>query len=248
MLRVSRDVTGQGQRHHRAFWARRFWGEGHGIAGSWSVERVRGGHGADLRGSGPDPQGGGRGVVEAAVDGLDAPPADGVRPVALQTDKRTGHGMHTDRPGGVQVCDRGGGVRDPWESPSCLTHPNMKEPCLINSSGLQRCGIVDGHALRILLHQHSQVWGAAYFMRRRKGWMAQAHQKAWRPCTTLPTPPKFRCADFLKDEIPPSPRRRRSERIRTYLSGTSVPCQHGAFSHFFRLFSTFGLIHQNVVT
>ena len=34
----------------------------------------------------------------------------------------------------------------------------------------------------------------------------------------------------------------------TYLSGTSVPCQHGAFSHFFRLFSTFGLMHQNVVT
>ena len=38
-------------------------------------------------------------------------------------------------------------------------------------------------------------------------------------------------------------------RTRTeYLSGTSVPCQHGAFSHFFRLFSTFGLMHQNVVT
>ena len=33
-----------------------------------------------------------------------------------------------------------------------------------------------------------------------------------------------------------------------YLSGTSVSCQHGAFSHFFRLFSTFGLMHQNVVT
>ena len=32
------------------------------------------------------------------------------------------------------------------------------------------------------------------------------------------------------------------------LSGTSVPCQHGAVSHFFRLFSTFGLMHQNVVT
>ena len=33
----------------------------------------------------------------------------------------------------------------------------MQEPCLINSSGLQECGILDGHALRILLHQHSQV-------------------------------------------------------------------------------------------
>ena len=33
-----------------------------------------------------------------------------------------------------------------------------------------------------------------------------------------------------------------------YLSGTSVLCQHGAFSHFFRLFSTFGVMHQNVVT
>ena len=33
-----------------------------------------------------------------------------------------------------------------------------------------------------------------------------------------------------------------------YLSGTSVLCQHGAFSHFFRLFSTFGVLHQNVVT
>ena len=36
--------------------------------------------------------------------------------------------------------------------------------------------------------------------------------------------------------------------INTYLSGTSVLCQHGAFSHFFRLFSTFGVMHQNVVT
>ena len=34
----------------------------------------------------------------------------------------------------------------------------------------------------------------------------------------------------------------------TYLSGTSGLCQHGAFSHFFRLFSTFGVLHQNVVT
>ena len=33
-----------------------------------------------------------------------------------------------------------------------------------------------------------------------------------------------------------------------YLSGTSGSCQHGAFSHFFRLFSTFGVMHQNVVT
>ena len=33
-----------------------------------------------------------------------------------------------------------------------------------------------------------------------------------------------------------------------YLSGTSALCQHGAFSHFFRLFSTFGVMHQNVVT
>ena len=33
-----------------------------------------------------------------------------------------------------------------------------------------------------------------------------------------------------------------------YLSGTFRRCQHGAFSHFFRLFSTFGLMPQNVVT
>ena len=33
----------------------------------------------------------------------------------------------------------------------------------------------------------------------------------------------------------------------TYLSGTFGSCQHGAFSHFFRLFSTFGVMHQNVV-
>ena len=32
-----------------------------------------------------------------------------------------------------------------------------------------------------------------------------------------------------------------------YLSGTFVLCQHGANSHFFRFFSTFGLMHQNVV-
>ena len=32
------------------------------------------------------------------------------------------------------------------------------------------------------------------------------------------------------------------------LSGTSASCQHGAFSHFFRFFSTFGPMHQNVVT
>ena len=36
--------------------------------------------------------------------------------------------------------------------------------------------------------------------------------------------------------------------IYIYLSGTSGSCQHGAFSHFFRLFSTFGVMHQNVVT
>ena len=49
----------------------------------------------------------------------------------------------------------GGGFRHPWECPSsnCLT------PCLINSSGLQKCGILDGHALRVLLHQHSQLRG-----------------------------------------------------------------------------------------
>ena len=33
-----------------------------------------------------------------------------------------------------------------------------------------------------------------------------------------------------------------------YLSGTFISCQHGANSHFFRFFSTFGLMHQNVVT
>ena len=32
-----------------------------------------------------------------------------------------------------------------------------------------------------------------------------------------------------------------------YLSGTFSSCQRGAFSHFFRLFSTFGLMHQNIV-
>ena len=37
-------------------------------------------------------------------------------------------------------------------------------------------------------------------------------------------------------------------KIYIYLSGTSGSCQHGAFSHFFRLFSTFGVMHQNVVT
>ena len=31
------------------------------------------------------------------------------------------------------------------------------------------------------------------------------------------------------------------------LSGTFIRCQHGANSHFFRFFSTFGLMHQNVV-
>ena len=33
----------------------------------------------------------------------------------------------------------------------------------------------------------------------------------------------------------------------TYLSGTSRRCQHGAKSHFGRVFSPFGLMHQNVV-
>ena len=33
-----------------------------------------------------------------------------------------------------------------------------------------------------------------------------------------------------------------------YLSGTFISCQHGANSHFFRFSSTFGLMHQNVVT
>ena len=33
-----------------------------------------------------------------------------------------------------------------------------------------------------------------------------------------------------------------------YLSGTFSSCQHGANSHFFRLYSTFGQMHQNVVT
>ena len=33
-----------------------------------------------------------------------------------------------------------------------------------------------------------------------------------------------------------------------YLSGTSIICQHGANSQFFRVFSTFGPMHQNVVT
>ena len=33
-----------------------------------------------------------------------------------------------------------------------------------------------------------------------------------------------------------------------FLSGTSRRCQHGANSHFGRVFSTFGLMHQNVVT
>ena len=31
-----------------------------------------------------------------------------------------------------------------------------------------------------------------------------------------------------------------------FLSGTFGLCQHGANSHFFRFFSTFGLMHQNV--
>ena len=34
----------------------------------------------------------------------------------------------------------------------------------------------------------------------------------------------------------------------SYLSGTFIPCQQGAISHFFRFSSTFGLMHQNVVT
>ena len=33
-----------------------------------------------------------------------------------------------------------------------------------------------------------------------------------------------------------------------YLSGTSRRCQHGANSHFSGVFSTFGLMYQNVVT
>ena len=33
-----------------------------------------------------------------------------------------------------------------------------------------------------------------------------------------------------------------------YLSGTSRICQSGANSQFFRVFSTFGPMHQNVVT
>ena len=33
-----------------------------------------------------------------------------------------------------------------------------------------------------------------------------------------------------------------------YLSGTSRRCQRGANSHFGKVFSTFGLMHQNVVT
>ena len=34
----------------------------------------------------------------------------------------------------------------------------------------------------------------------------------------------------------------------SYLSGTFSSCQHEANSHFFRLYSTFGLMHQNFVT
>ena len=36
--------------------------------------------------------------------------------------------------------------------------------------------------------------------------------------------------------------------IGAYLSGTFSSCQHGANSQFFGFFSTFGLMHQNVVT
>ena len=36
---------------------------------------------------------------------------------------------------------------------------SMKEPSLINSFGVQKCGILDGRAWHILLHQHSRVRG-----------------------------------------------------------------------------------------
>ena len=35
--------------------------------------------------------------------------------------------------------------------------------------------------------------------------------------------------------------------LKSNLSGTFITCQHGANSHFFRFFSIFGPMHQNVV-
>ena len=56
---------------------------------------------------------------------------------------------------------------------------SMKEPCLINSSGLQKCGILDGHALRILLHQHSQVRGLqTSCVIARNGWPKDIRRRA----------------------------------------------------------------------
>ena len=34
---------------------------------------------------------------------------------------------------------------------------SVRELCLMNSSSLQKCGILDGHASYVLLHQHSRV-------------------------------------------------------------------------------------------
>ena len=74
------------------------------------------------------------------------------------------------------------------------------------------------------------------------------------PCA--PAPQNGPLTSFTGCKVPPGRRQRgRGEgggggegSHKPYLSGTFRRCQHGAFSHFFRLFSTFGLMPQSVVT
>ena len=84
-------------------------------------------------------------------------------------------------------------------------------PKPIHSSGLQKCGILEGHALRILLHQHSQGRGLQTSCAiATNGWLRTS--KGVVPCTTLPTPPEC-CQGYVSSpsvemdishEIPPS--------------------------------------------
>ena len=75
------------------------------------------------------------------------------------------------------------------------------------------------------------------------GWGSHFHSCLWNLSVS---PPKSENTGLNHSHVKWSAFKDPSHMI--HLSGTSGSCQHGAFSHFFRLFSTFGLMHQNVVT
>ena len=71
--------------------------------------------------------------------------------------------------------------------------------------------------------------------------MKAMRRQAWLEHSGGPTPDLLRAPNPLHDQ-------KIDKDAVEYLSGTFISCQHGANSHFFRFFSTFGLMHQNVIT